>query len=438
MQSRKLSTAANVVFATLVTFSLTLVVVPAQVQAQTFKVLHTFHGGKKDGLGPYGHLTLDRAGNLYGTTSGGGTGQGGLCKNSNKSASGCGTVFKMSPSGKLIWLYSFPSFGREGAGPMAGVLRGRNGSLYGTTTFGGDFKCYSLGCGVVFEVDATGNKGRVLHNFKGGADGENPESLLVGDDSGNVYGTTYDGGNSNDGVVFKMGQAGKETILHSFTGPVDGGGDGAFPYPGVIRDAAGNLYGVADAGGDCCGVVYRIRATGKETLLYSFTGGSDGSGPSSVLVADAAGNLYGTTKSGGNSECGGYGCGVVFELSPQSKGYWTETTLYTFCSESDCADGQRPENGPLVRDAAGNIYGTTYFGGTSSSCDGEGCGVVFKLDPSGKETVLHSFTSGADGGEPWPGLAMDAAGNLYGVASFGGDSSCQAPYGCGVVFKITP
>jgi uncharacterized repeat protein (TIGR03803 family) len=438
MQSKKSYSTAKMVFAIFVTFLLASVVAPVQLQAQKFKVLHTFHGGKKDGSGPLGVLVLDSAGNLYGTTTGGGTGRGGLCNNSNKGTSGCSTVFKMSPNGKLIWLYSFPNFGREGAGPMAGVLRDKDGNLYGTTTFGGDFKCYSLGCGVVFEVDATGNKGRVLHNFKGGADGENPESLLVGDDSGNVYGTTYDGGGTNYGVVFKVDQAGKETILHTFGGPPDGGGDGAFPYPGVIRDAAGNLYGVTDAGGDCCGVVYRIDITGKETLLYSFTGGSDGGGPFSVLAADAAGNLYGTTKVGGNSECGGYGCGVVFELSPQSKGYWTEATLYTFCSQSDCADGQEPFDGPLVRDAAGNIYGTTYFGGTSHNCGGVGCGVVFKLDPSGNETVLHSFTNGADGNGPWPGLAMDAAGNLYGVTTFGGDTSCDPPNGCGVVFKITP
>jgi uncharacterized repeat protein (TIGR03803 family) len=431
MQFGKSFTTAKATFVIFAAFLLASVVVPTQTHAQKFKVLHTFKGGKKDGLGPYGLLTLDQAGNLYGTTTGGGTGRGGICNNSNKSASGCGTVFKMSPSGKLIWLFSFPNFAREGAGPMAGVLRDKAGNLYGTTTYGGDFKCYSLGCGVVFEVEATGEKGRVLHNFKGGADGENPESLLVGDDSGNLYGTTYEGG-SNYGTVFKVDQAGKETVLHRFTGPPD---DGGFAYSGVIRDAAGNLYGVTDYGGtECCGVVYKINAKGKEKLLYNFGGGSDGGGPASVLVADTAGNLYGTTKGGGNSECGGSGCGVVFKLSPDD----TETVLYTFCSLSNCADGQRPLNGPLVRDAAGNLYGTTYFGGTSSSCDGEGCGVVFKLDTSGKETVLHSFTDGADGDGPWPGLAMDTAGNLYGVTLFGGDKSCDAPYGCGVVFKITP
>lgn len=206
----------------------------------------------------------------------------------------------------------------------------------------------------------------------------------------------------------------------------------------MIRDAAGNLYGVTGAGGaDGGGVAYKLDATGDEILLCSFEG-SDGIGPDSVLAADGAGNLYGTTEGGGNSECGGTGCGVVFELSPDSGGSWTGTVLYTFCSQSNCADGVEPLDGPLVRDAAGNLYGTTYFGGALPNCNGAGCGVVFKLDPSGKETVLHSFTGGTDGAFPWAGLTTDAAGNLYGVTAGGGDINCFPPEGCGVVFKITP
>jgi len=181
---------------------------------------------------------------------------------------------------------------------------------------------------------------------------------------------------------------------------------------------------VTDAGGaDGQGTVFELDTTGKETVLYSFTGGADGGRPGSVLIADSEGNLYGTTEGGGKG-CG-TGCGVVFELSPQGKS-WAENVLYTFCSLSNCADGEEPVRGPLVRDAAGNLYGTTYFGGAHHNCNENSCGVVFKLDTAGKETVLHSFTGGADGAEPAAGLIMDNAGNLYGTTELGGDAQCPA------------
>jgi uncharacterized repeat protein (TIGR03803 family) len=210
----------------------------------------------------------------------------------------------------------------------------------------------------------------------------------------------------------------------------------------VIRDASGNLYGVTLLGGAYdAGAVFELDTTGKESVLYSFTGGTDGSGPFSELTADASGNLYGLTTGGGNLGCGaGSGCGVVFELSPNSDG-WKETTLYVFCSLSNCADGESPTGGPLVLDRAGNLYGVTYYGGTSQCFGGSGCGVVFELDAGGKETVLHSFTGGTDGGEPLKGLTIDAAGNLYGATELGGDIACKADHseqGCGVVFKIMP
>lgn len=238
--------------------------------------------------------------------------------------------------------------------------------------------------------------------------------------------------------MFKVDTNGKETILHSFSGPPDGGGgDGAFSYDGVIRDTAGNLYGVTfDGGAFGAGVVYKLDTARKETLLYSFARGSGGANPDSVLLLDSQGNLYGTTANGGNSECGGTGCGVIFELSPRSGGSWTETVLYTFCSLSNCTDGEGPV-GPLTRDSSGNLYGVTVFGGAYRNCNGEACGVVFKLDTSGKETVLHSFTGGADGAFPSGGLTIDASGNLYGVAEEGG-ATCFTSYTCGVVFKIIP
>jgi uncharacterized repeat protein (TIGR03803 family) len=319
------------------------------------------------------------------------------------------------------------------------LMHDKAGNLYGTTVLGGDTKCYQYGCGTVYKLDKTGRE-TLLHKFHVSPDGELPEALLVEDVTGNLYGTTTAGGNLSSGVVFKVDQAGKETVLYSFcseTNCTDGDGAGS----GVIIDEASNLYGVTGGGGNFgAGVVYELDKAGKETVLYSFTGGSDGGFPVSVLLADHTGNLYGTTQDGGNGECGGTGCGVVFELSPHSGGNWTESVLYVFCSLSNCADGQRPIAGPLVRDAAGNLYGTTFFGGAHRNCNGVGCGTVFKLDPSGKETVLHSFTNGADGAGPWAGLVMDSAGSLYGMTEFGGEPKCiiEGFGGCGVVFKITP
>jgi uncharacterized repeat protein (TIGR03803 family) len=398
--------------------------------AQTFKVLHTFKGS--DGASPEGALVLDNAGNIYGTTVGGGSG------NCSELGMGCGTAFMLNRAGKEVGLYSFK--GGNGYGPMAGLLRDAAGNFYGTTINGGEITdtCGGVeagGCGVAFRLTKTGKE--VLYKFKGTPDGYFPESSLVKDAAGNFYGTTYLGGTNGLGAVFKIDAAGKESILYSFAGPPAGGGDGVSPNEGVIRDPAGNLYGVASAGAYDAGVVYRLDAFGNETLLYNFTGGSDGGGPDSVLLLDPEGNLYGTTEGGGNSNCGIDGCGVVFELSPQPGGAWTETVLYSFCTLPNCADGERPLTGPLIMDADGNIYGTTYFGGTSKRCNGDTCGVVFKLDTAGHETVLHSFTGGADGALPYAGVTMDSSGALYGTTQ-GGGATCYTSYTCGVVFKITP
>ena len=427
MRSKKPFSAAKSIFVIFVTLLLASAISTAQTQAPKFKVLHTFHG--KDGANPTDVLISDTAGNLYGTT---GVGGGGNCSGGE----GCGTVFKIDKAGNEVWLHKFN--GANGAIPLAGLLRDTSGNLFGTTLEGGDTNCdATYGCGTVFKLDRTGKKETVLHKFTGDPDGYFPESLLVDDKAENLYGTTYEGGTHSQGTVFRIDAAGKEKILHSFTGPPDGGGDGAFPDPGVIRDAEGNLYGVTVAGGGSgAGAVYEVSSSGEETLLYSFSG-SDGAQPDSVLLLDAKGNLYGTTQNGGNSACGGTGCGVVFELSPQSDGSWSETVLYRFCSVGNCADGEGPGTGPLVIDRAGYLYGTTYFGGAYSNCNGGTCGVVFRLDATGKETVLHSFTGGTDGAAPSAGLIMDSHGNLYGTTQEGG-TACYASSTCGVVFKITP
>ena len=244
-----------------------------------------------------------------------------------------------------------------------------------------------------------------MHSFTGGADGSDPYAGLIRDSAGNLYGTTLLGGASGAGVVFKVDTTGTETVLHSFSGGTDGGA----PQAGLIRGSAGDLYGTTvQDGASGAGVVFKLDAIG-ETVLYSFTGGADGSNPFGSLVRDSAGNLYGTTESGGAS-----GAGVVFKLDTTG----TETVLYSFTGD---ADGGYPYAG-LIRDSAGNLYGTTSSGGAS------GQGVVFELDTTGTETVLYSFTTGADGAFPYAGLIRNSAGNLYGTAT----------YGYGVVFRIQP
>jgi uncharacterized repeat protein (TIGR03803 family) len=431
MRSKKPFSAGKPTFVIFITLLLASTIVPTQAQARKFKVLHTFHG--KDGAFPTGQLTRDAEGNFYSTTEEGGTG---TCINV-----GCGTVFKLAKTGKLIWSYSF--HGKDGFVPVAGVLRDAKGNLYGTTEYGGTDPTYNnFGNGVVFKLD-TARKETVLYRFKncivnGPHDGQLPTSLLVMDASGMLYGTTLFGGDplQCQGTAFALGSTGKETVLHKFSGGADGGN----PSGGLILHGTHSLYGTAASGGGGAGLAFQVGTRGKETVLYNFTGGSGGSNPGSVLVADSAGNLYGTTTNGG-SNCGGQ-CGSVFELSPNGSG-WTQKTLYVFCQKSQCADGYSPFSGPLVLDKVGNIYGTTHNGGYTKggNCRG-GCGVVFKLDPSGSETVLYRFTDGNDGASPWAGLTMDDKGNLFGAAQFGGDLNCPAPggkgNGCGVIFELTP
>jgi uncharacterized repeat protein (TIGR03803 family) len=428
MQSQKSHPAETAFFAIGLALLLALAITapPTQAQNYQFKVLHTFNGN--DGANPYAELVRDTAGNIYGTTQVGGSVKG-VC-----ASVGCGTAFKLNKDGKQVWLHNF--MGGNGKQPLAGLLRSTEGNLYGTTTYGGDGAkvCggVTIGCGVIFKLDGAG-KETVLHRFKGTPDGFQPQPLLVEDTSGNLFGTTTLGGTSGGlGTIFKLNKT-ADTVLYSFTG----GSDGCYPAPGVTLDAAGNLYGVAIQGGAAfCnsgyGVVFELDTTGALTVLHTFEG-SDGAYPSSVLLFDSVGNLYGTTDGGGNStQCGSQGCGTVFELSPQGDGEWSETVLYNFCALADCVDGDGP-GGDLVRDSFGNLYGTAHSGGT------HGEGVVFKLDASGNETVLHNFTGEADGAEPDAGLIMDHAANLYGTAFFGADKKGEcAPYGCGVVFRLTP
>jgi uncharacterized repeat protein (TIGR03803 family) len=424
------SSAADVVCRIFLTFLLASAILPTPAHAQAFTVLHIFKGAPNDGEAPYGPLSRDSAGNLYGVTVEGGRGE---C-----SQSGCGMAFALNRAGRALGSFSFD--GENGQYPSGGLLRDSAGNFYGTTEQGGDATdacggAQGGGCGVAYRLTKAGKE--ELYRFQGTPDGYEPGALLTEDAAGNFYGTTGLGGEDGSGTVFKIDRAGKETVLYSFTG----GLDGCNPDQGVILDALGNLYGTTSGGGaGFCnsgfGTVYELDTAGKLTVLHTFEG-EDGANPDSGLIFDPQGNLYGTTQNGGASEgCGG--CGTVFELTPQQGGNWSEGVLYSFCSLPECADGERPRVGPLVRDRAGNLYGTTYFGGAYRNCNGDACGVVFEIDAAGHEQVLHSFTGGVDGALPTAGLIIDASGNLYGTTEEGGDTSCYPPYGCGVAFEITP
>jgi uncharacterized repeat protein (TIGR03803 family) len=289
------------------------------------------------------------------------------------------------------------------------------------------------GNGTVFSLTADGEQ-TVLHNFTGGVDGRNPYAGLVQDTTGAFYGTAQLGGallpsclgGNGCGVVFRLDITSGLFLAYK----IKGGTDGANPFASVLIGRRKNIiYGTTEFGGGSgcsgggCGTVFRLDQTG-ETVLHRFTGGSDGAFPDASLVKDAEGNLYGTAASGGftGGVCGSQGCGVVFRLSPGRQ----ETVLYSFLGG---ADGSFPSAG-LVRDSAGTLYGTTQVGGGSSSCF-SGCGTVFKIDATGKETVLYTFTGGPDGAYPVAGLIRDATGNLYGTTIHGGDI-----FGDGTVFKV--
>src|ERR1035438_6034230 len=273
-------------------------------------------------------------------------------------------------------LYSFTG-GTDGASPSSTMVRDATGNLYGTADLGGSclFFTTQSQCGVLFKLDPTGTE-TAFHTFTA-TDGSEPLGGVILDSAGNLYGTTLSAGTTPQGygwgTVYKLAPAGTETVLYTFNEFISG--NGANPYAGLVQDKAGNLYGTTSGGGNfCCGTVYKIDATGAESVLDSFSGGTDGSSPAAGLTLDEEGNLYGTTLSGGNlAACGGSGCGVVFKVSPAGQ----EFVLHNFTG----ADGANPLGG-LVRDSSGNLYGTTYEGGAS------GFGVVFKLDTVGRLTEI--------------------------------------------------
>jgi uncharacterized repeat protein (TIGR03803 family) len=316
---------------------------------------------------------------------------------------GVGSVQAQLPPPNILY-----SFGDQPDGelPYAGLVQDANGNLYGTTQQGG-----ASGNGTVFKLDPNGNE-TVLHSFTG-ADGALPIAPLIMDSSGNLYGTTLGGGANNSGTIFKVDASGQYTVLHTFTGS-NGSGDGSFPWSPLVQDAAGNLYGTTNQGGASDGgTVFKLDPSGNETILHSFTGVDDGVNPYSGLIRDSAGNLFGTAREGGGNIFG-----AVYKLDSSGN----ETVLYGFKGPPN--DGSYPQTG-LVRDSAGNLYGTTSEGG-NGPCGPDptkpiGCGTVFKLDPNGKETVLFSFQDlGPRGSSDRPsGLLLDNSGVLYGTTGTG-------------------
>jgi len=385
------------------------------------KTLYDFPGGS-NGMAPYGALTADGSGNLYGTTSGGG---GGSCEG------GCGVVFKLTPDKQETVVYAFAG-GTDGAEPQTGLIADDTGTFYGTTDFGGDTSCQSgVGCGTVFKLTPDG-KESVLYAFQGGNDGITPVGDLVADESGNLYGETayggsYSGSNcdiSGCGTVFEVLPDGTKLTLYEF----QAGSDGASPGGGVIRDGAGNIYGTTGGGGGSgcggsgCGTVFKLAPDGTESVLYAFQGGADGAGPIGI-IRDTGSNFYGATAGGGNCPSHQNDCGTIYTLAPDG----TKTLLYDFQGGND---GWLPWNA-LIMDKEGNLYGTTWFGG-EAGCYRKyhtGCGTVFKLATDGKEAVLYTFRH-LSGVNPYASLFLGTRGELYGTTTAGGKNND------GVVFKL--
>jgi uncharacterized repeat protein (TIGR03803 family) len=356
-------------------------------------VLYSFAGGT-DGANPQAGVIFGADGNLYGTTSAGGS-------------ANAGTVFKLDAAGHETVLYTFTG-GGDGADPLAGLVFDPVGNLYGTTYMGGTV-VGNFSYGVVFKLDPAGQE-TVLYSFTDGNDGGFPGAGLARDPAGNLYGTTQSGGLRRGGVVFRLDAAANETVLYNLEYSVDGSGASA-----VILDASGNIYGTSREGGadGSYGYVFKLDTASHMVSRYNFIGGANGWHPYAGVILDSSGNLYGTTFFGGADQVAGNG--VVYKMDAMGQ----ETVLFTF---TDPADGIAPSGG-VVRDAAGDFFGTASYGGES------GQGVVFKIDATGLYSVLHSFT-GVDGGsQPFYGVIEDSAGTLYGTAS-------GSPGNAGVVVKL--
>ena len=366
--------------------------------AQTYTTLASFDG--TDGTSPSVALVQATNGDLYGTTYGGGTNP---CP-----SPGCGTIFKITPNGTLTTVYSFCSLSgcTDGANPGGALVQAANGDFYGTTLSGG-----ASDNGTVFKISPSGTLTTVYSFCSQAActDGATPGAALVQAANGEFYSTTAAGGANGEGTVFKITPGGALATLYSFCSQ-SGCIDGKEPYGGLVQASNGDFYGTAWMGGtDGFGTVFKITPSGTLTTLHSFAGPpTDGENPLAVLVQASNGDLYGTTSTGGTNNDG-----TVFKITPSG----TLMTLYSFCSQSNCTDGASPTAG-LVQATNGELYGTTQERGAN----GKG-GTIFKISPGGTLTTLYSFCSQsgcADGGGPYAGLVQDTDGDFYGAAEYHG------------------
>ena len=400
----------NFFFAAIFVLVLAATISSAQAQTQNFTVLHQFDS-QTDGAFSQGALLRDAAGNLYGTTTSGGPGLDN------------GTVFKIDSTGQEKVLLAFDAF-VSGDFPTGTLIQDSAGNLYGIAGGGPG------GAGVIYKLSQQGEQ-QILFAFQGGLDNNNPTSPAGGllmDKAGSIFGTAQFGSNTGCelgcGSVFRLDTAGALHLLHKFTG----GSDGGKPIGPLVQDADGNLYGVAQSGGDLscldpdpqfsnlgCGTVFKLSPALVFTVLHRFHGGLNGSIPQGGLVLDGTGNLYGTTFRGGTNEHG-----TVFQISKDG----TYSVLHRFRK----AEGVNP-NGGLVLDEAGNLFGTAQLGGALN------LGTVFQLSPDRVLTVVHSFEGLEDGAVPFAGLIRDEAGHLFGTTV---KNFLIQPIQGGNVFEIRP
>ena len=388
-----------------------LLCVAGRMSAQTFTVLTSLSSVAPPGGGgnQVWSLVQGLGGNFYGTTEGGG----GICAN-NPFAT-CGTVYKVTPAGKLTVIHEFCQNNcTDGGAPYSGLILSPSGNFYGTTTQ--DLVNHG---GTVYSITPSGTV-TSLHSFTGG-NGEGTPYGPVIEANGSFYGITALGGSAGDGTTYRLAANGTLTTLHTFTGS-NGDQVGLVPE-GLLQAPSGNFYGVTPYGtlnSNTCGTIFRTTPSGASTALYKFANTSaQGCGPADGLVIGADGNIYGTAVGGGTANDG-----TIFKMAPTG----ALTVLYNFCSESDCADGSMPNAG-MILGTDGNFYGTTIFGGASND------GTIFQLTPGGTFKVLYSFCSRfgcSDGESSYSGLMQATDGNFYGTTSDGGGSQNG-----GTVFKLS-
>ncbi|HEY5048315.1 MAG TPA: choice-of-anchor tandem repeat GloVer-containing protein [Rhizomicrobium sp.] len=329
---------------------------------------------------------------------------------------GCGTVFKITPDGSETIMHSFGSGPTDGTFPESALLIDNSGNLYGTTGSGGTCPETSGGCGTVFKIEPNGNE-TILHDFAGGTDGAFPESGVTMDATGNLYGTTTAGGSERCqkfngggcGTVYELAPDGTETVLYAFPNKRQG----QQPVGNVVVDGKGRVYGITVRGGHYHdGILYMLTAKGSMHILHEFAGGSDGASPN-LLFLDPHRTLFGATLGGGSGNGG-----TLYTVAPPG----VETIFYNFTESG----GVNPSG--LIADPKHNIYGTAENGGPC-------CGAIFKLTPSSQETLLHTFETGSGGWGPTGSLVRDAHGTIYGTTDVGG-AGCDN-FGCGVVYSLS-